>query len=248
MQKLPETKCVTSELQQDERSRKTIGLSEGKPTQIEANYDKGKRYNTYKIVKLLHAIALGRIIIVRSSLRLDLKSANSVEETKENKQPNLSDSLLGTDRRTTQESKQMIVGLSTGLKVIQDSARRYNIENNVVSSTECKDSQNHQRQHEGSRQITGKVGNIQFSVPSSIPQQRQRKTLFVKDKEYLILGSLGQGMSGEVLRVQDLSCGELRAIKCVDLSKMDKESAQGCLDEISLLHKLQAPCVIKMFD
>ncbi|XP_032681624.1 uncharacterized protein LOC116849020 [Odontomachus brunneus] len=218
MQKFPETKCVTSEMQQDDRSRKTIGLSEAKSMQIEANYDK------------------------------DSKSVNSVEETKENKQPNLPDPLLGNDKRIMQESKQTIVGPSTSLKVMQDSARRYDIEHNVVSSTECKDLQNRQRQHERSRQIAGKMGNIQFSVPSSIPLQRQRKTLFVKDREYLVLGSLGQGMSGEVLRVQDLSCGELRAIKCVDLSKMDKESAQGCLDEISLLHKLQAPCVIKMFD
>ena len=97
-------------------------------------------------------------------------------------------------------------------------------------------------------QIVDKMTNVQFTVPLSIPPQQQGKTLIIKDKEYLILGSLGRGMSGEVLRVQDVSCGELRAIKCVDLSKMDKDSAQGCLDEISLLRKLQAPCIVKMFD
>lgn len=199
-------------------------------------------------IKSLHTIALGWIVIVKSSLCLGLKSVNPIEETKENKQPNLPDPLLGSDKKIAQETKQIIIGSNTGLKVVQDSARRYNTEDNVIPNTECKDSQNRQRQWEGSRQIVDKVGNVQFSVPSSIPQQRQRRTLFVKDREYLILGSLGHGMSGEVLRVQDLSCGELRAIKCVDLSKMDKESAQGCLDEISLLHKLQAPCVVRMFD
>lgn len=173
---------------------------------------------------------------------------NPVEETKENKQPNLQEALLESNRRTAQERKQVIVDSSTGLKVVQTPAQRYNVENNVVPNTECKDSQDIQRQRDGPQQIVNKVGNVQFSVPSSIPQQRQRKTLFVKDREYLILGSLGQGMSGEVLRVQDLSCGELRAIKCVDLNKLDKESAQGCLDEISLLYKLQAPCVVRMFD
>ncbi|EFN86837.1 Dual specificity protein kinase TTK [Harpegnathos saltator] len=218
LQKLSETKRVTSEVQQDDRSKKTVGLSEVKLTQREVNYDK------------------------------DLKSTNLVEETKENKQPNLPEALLGNDRKIMQESNQVIIGSSMGLKVVQEPACKYNIEDNVVPNTECRDSQDHLRQREGSRQIVDKVGNVQFSVPSNIPQQRQRKTLFVKDREYLILGSLGQGMSGEVLRVQDLSCGELRAIKCVNLNKMDKESAQGCLDEISLLHKLQAPCVVRMFD
>lgn len=41
---------------------------------------------------------------------------------------------------------------------------------------------------------------------------------------------------------------ELRAIKCVDLSKMDKEAAHGCLQEICLLSKLQDSCIIKMYD
>lgn len=85
-------------------------------------------------------------------------------------------------------------------------------------------------------------------MPSNIPKSRQSRTLFVKGKEYLILGTLGQGMSGEVLRAQDLSSLELCAIKCVNLNRMDKDSAQGCLEEISMLHKLQAPCVVKMFD
>ncbi|XP_017880727.1 serine/threonine-protein kinase WARTS homolog [Ceratina calcarata] len=105
-----------------------------------------------------------------------------------------------------------------------------------------------QSQQEELQKIVNNVPHVQFSTPSNIPKSRQSKTLFVKGKEYLILGTLGQGMSGEVLRVQDLSSLELCAIKCVNLSRIDKESAQGCLEEISMLHKLQAPCVVKMFD
>ncbi|KAL0134308.1 hypothetical protein PUN28_001247 [Cardiocondyla obscurior] len=111
----------------------------------------------------------------------------------------------------------------------------------------------HEKQCKEMQQIVDNMANVNvqsFTVPavSSVPPQQKMKTIIVKNKEYLIFGSLGRGMSGEVLRVQDISCGELRAIKCVDLSKMDKDAAQGCLDEISMLHKLQAPCVVKMFD
>lgn len=186
-----------------------------------------------------------------------MRSANPVEETKENKQPNVLDALIGNAMEIAhdnkKEDKQMAIGPGASSKAMQDSSRRYDGEENVVSSTERKaDSHDHytvrERQREELRQIVDKVANVQFTVPTSVPAQRQGKTLFVKDREYLILGCLGRGMSGEVLRVQDLSCGELRAIKCVDLNKMDRESGQGCLDEISLLRKLQAPCVVRMFD
>lgn len=248
LQKIPENKCIISEPQQGDRNRKTIGLSEVKLTQTEVNYEKGEQRNAPNQLRSrsLHSVEL---LFVKWSLRSDLKPTSFIEETRENKQLNLSDALLGSDRRISQESKQVIIGSSTSLKVVQEPVRKYDIEDNVVPSTECKDSQSRQKQQcEAARQLVNKVENMQFSVPSSIPQQQQHKTLFVKDKEYLILGSLGHGMSGEVLRVQDLSCGELRAIKCVDLNKMDKDSAQGCLDEIFLLHKLQAPCVVRMFD
>lgn len=105
-----------------------------------------------------------------------------------------------------------------------------------------------QNQHQEFKKVIDNPLNLQFSMPSNIPKSRQNRTLFVKGKEYLILGTLGQGMSGEVLRAQDLSSLELCAIKCVNLNRMDKDSAQGCLEEISMLHKLQAPCVVKMFD
>ncbi|KAK0096059.1 hypothetical protein PV326_006632 [Microctonus aethiopoides] len=90
--------------------------------------------------------------------------------------------------------------------------------------------------------------NIQASVPSSVRKTEYGKTMKVKNKEYMILGYLGKGMSGEVVQVQDLTNSELRAIKCVDLSHMDKDSAQSCIQEITMLGKLQAPCVIRMFD
>lgn len=171
-----------------------------------------------------------------------------MEEIKENKQSDM----LGNSRKTVQnknEGKQMIIGFNTDMKLIKDS-RKCSAENNVVPNADCENPHYpvRERQCKEMQQIADRMANVQFSVPSSIPPQRQGKTLIVKDKEYLILGSLGRGMSGEVLRVQDTSCGELRAIKCVDLSKMDKDAAQGCLDEISMLHKLQASCVVKMFD
>ncbi|KOC66033.1 Dual specificity protein kinase TTK [Habropoda laboriosa] len=107
---------------------------------------------------------------------------------------------------------------------------------------------NNKNQQQELKETVDNASNVQFSMPYNISKSRQSKTIFVKGKEYLVLGTLGHGMSGEVLRVQNLSSLELCAIKCVNLKSMDKESAQGCLEEISMLHKLQAPCVVKMFD
>ncbi|KAI4491337.1 hypothetical protein M0802_010270 [Mischocyttarus mexicanus] len=99
------------------------------------------------------------------------------------------------------------------------------------------------------KQVVDKISNVQFSIPSNFSCSMERhKKIIVKNREYLILGALGRGMSGEVLRVQDLMSSELRAIKCVNLSRMDRDSAQGCLDEISMLEKLQASCIVRMFD
>ncbi|XP_011314251.1 dual specificity protein kinase TTK [Fopius arisanus] len=83
---------------------------------------------------------------------------------------------------------------------------------------------------------------------SAAPPCQYGKKMSVKGKEYIILGTLGQGMSGEVYRVQDTSNLELKAIKYVNLARMDHESAQSCLNEIKMLNKLQAPSVVTMYD
>ena len=92
--------------------------------------------------------------------------------------------------------------------------------------------------------------NVQASVPMAlnIKPPNQGETITVNGKKYLVLGSLGEGMCGHVLRVQDLASSELKAVKFVNLNRLDKEAAQGCMQEISMLHRLQAPCVVKMFD
>lgn len=185
----------------------------------------------------------------------DPKFTKPTKEIKDNKEfVSIPDTLPASSTKTVPSKNEIkrniIIGSNTGLK--QDSLRtlnKYSEEKHGIVSV-YKNSHEHypicEKREEA--QVIDRVANTQFTIPSSILSQRQGKTLRVKNKEYLILGLLGCGMSGEVLRVQDISLGELRAIKCVDLSKMDKESAQGCLDEISMLHKLQAPCVVRMFD
>ncbi|XP_050465128.1 uncharacterized protein LOC126858706 [Cataglyphis hispanica] len=217
-----ETKTVASELQQEDRSKK---LDAKLLMQTEMNY-----HNDPKFVK-------------------------PTEETKDNKQfTNMPDTLLASSTKIVPSKNEikrnMIIGSDTGLKHSLDSLQILNkySEGDYGIVSECNRYSVREKKREEAQQIVDRMTNMQFTIPSSIPPQRQGKTLYVKDREYLILGSLGRGMSGEVLRVQDISFGELRAIKCVDLSKMDKESAQGCLDEISMLRKLQAPCIVKMFD
>lgn len=194
----------------------------------------------FEYVKLLYDC-----ILLYALLYSDLKLAEPIEEVKENKQSNI----LGNRNTVQNQNKnKQIICSNMDMKIIHDS-RKYSREHNIVPNANCKNSHYSVPERQSKEmQIIDKMTNIPFTVPLSIPPQQQGKTLIVKDKEYLILDSLGRGMSGEVLRVQDVSCGELRAIKCVDLSKMDKDSAQGCLDEISMLRKLQAPCVVKMFD
>lgn len=187
------------------------------------------------------------------SLYSDPKFSKPTEEMKDNKQfVSISDTLLGGSTKTVSSKNEIkrnvILGSNIDLKDSFQTLNKYEEKPGIVS--ECKNS--HERypicEKCEKAEIVDRVANTQFTISSSILPQRQGKTLRVKNKEYLILGSLGCGMSGEVLRVQDISFGDLRAIKCVDLSKMDKESAQGCLDEISMLYKLQAPCVVRMFD
>lgn len=114
-------------------------------------------------------------------------------------------------------------------------------EQNIIS--------NKREVEENIKEVVDKISNVQVSILSNPSSSMERyKRITIKNTEYLILGILGRGMSGEVLRVQDLTSSELRAIKCVNLSRMDKDSAQGCLEEISMLHKLQASCIVKMFD
>lgn len=254
-----ETKTVASELQQEDRSKRPVGPPDAKlMMRTEMNYHNGKLINSALkltiIIKLLNILSCCH---VKLSLYSDPKFAKPTEETKENKQfANMPDTFLTSNAKAVPSKNEIkrnvIIGSDTGLK--QDSLRilkKYS-EGDYGIVSECKNSHErysaHEKKREEEQQIVNRLANMQFTIPSSILPQRQSKTLHVKNREYLILGSLGRGMSGEVLRVQDLSSGELRAIKCVDLKKMDKESAQGCLDEISMLNKLQAPCVVRMFD
>ncbi|XP_029156036.1 probable serine/threonine-protein kinase mps1 [Nylanderia fulva] len=199
-------------------------------------------------------------LVMRTELNYhkDPKFVKFTEETKENKQlTNMPDMLLASNTKIVPSKNEIkrnvIIGSDTSLKkdslqiLKKYSEEDYGIVSECKNSHECYSASEKKREEE-QQQIVNRMASMQFTVPLSIPPQRQSKTLHVKNREYLILGSLGRGMSGEVLRVQDVSFGELRAIKCVNLSKMDKESAQGCLDEISMLQKLQAPCVVRMFD
>ncbi|KAI4488027.1 hypothetical protein M0804_004875 [Polistes exclamans] len=145
------------------------------------------------------------------------------------------------DERKKSSLKEMVFVSNKHATSISKEEFMNSKEQNIVS--------NEKEVEENIKQVVDKISNVQFSIPSNSSCSMERyKKIMVKNKEYLILGALGRGMSGEVLRVQDLMSSELRAIKCVNLNRMDKDSAQGCLEEISMLHKLQASCIVKMFD
>jgi hypothetical protein len=122
---------------------------------------------------------------------------------------------------------------------------------NVQTSRPVENYENYQgRENKSAHPQSQQMPTIQCSVPQkpNTWNTRQNKIITVIDHQYLVLGVIGQGMSCEVVRAQNLSTSELRAIKCVNLSKMDKDSAQGCLQEICMLEKLKAPCIVHMYD
>lgn len=109
---------------------------------------------------------------------------------------------------------------------------------------QMKEAQNMQPSVSQADQISTRQRPIQMGA-TCFP--KLNRVIKVKNSQYLVLGKLGQGMSGEVLWVYDLGTSEARAIKCVNLSKMDKEAAKGCLQEIVMLDKLKAPCIVHMY-
>ncbi|XP_043476918.1 serine/threonine-protein kinase mph1 [Leptopilina heterotoma] len=103
--------------------------------------------------------------------------------------------------------------------------------------------------------IDNKPNTIVQQVPLTFDSQisqpkinRNDEYIVVKKVTYRNLGLIGKGMSGQVFRVQNLANNQIQAVKFFNFNQLDKEGIQGCLDEIKMLHKLQAPCVIKMFD
>lgn len=103
--------------------------------------------------------------------------------------------------------------------------------------------------------INNKPNTIVQQVPLTFDSQinqpklnRNDEYIVVKKVTYRNLGLIGKGMSGQVFRVQNLANNQIQAVKFFNFNQLDKEGIQGCLDEIKMLHKLQAPCVIKMFD
>ncbi|XP_011493853.1 PREDICTED: probable serine/threonine-protein kinase mps1 [Ceratosolen solmsi marchali] len=122
---------------------------------------------------------------------------------------------------------------------------------NMQASRSAENYENYQaRENKSVHPQSEQISTIQCSVSQkpNVWNTRQNKMITVIDQQYLVLGVIGQGMSCEVVRAQNLSTSELRAIKCVNLSKMDKDSAQGCLQEICMLEKLKAPCIVHMYD
>ncbi|XP_012287709.1 serine/threonine-protein kinase MPS1 [Orussus abietinus] len=177
---------------------------------------------------------------------------NNNKEQKENKQPKIQQNIL--EHANIIPDRLLDLRSSNAMeKELKHCNKNYNT--NISSEYEGFKNDNSPLNNPNYIKNPSKVENVeantsvvQYSLPSTVHTPMQDKTISVKGIDYLILGTLGRGMSGEVLRVQDLSCGELRAIKCVNLNCMEKEAAQGCLEEINMLHKLQAPCVVKMFN
>ncbi|XP_046669685.1 serine/threonine-protein kinase BCK1/SLK1/SSP31 [Homalodisca vitripennis] len=90
--------------------------------------------------------------------------------------------------------------------------------------------------------------SFKMSAPRGL-LSRANAELCVNNKSYTILSMLGRGGSSEVYQVLDPRSSKLMAVKCVDLSMVDRTIADGYLNEIDLLSKLQGcASVIRMFD
>ncbi|PSN29997.1 hypothetical protein C0J52_26894 [Blattella germanica] len=73
--------------------------------------------------------------------------------------------------------------------------------------------------------------------------------LSINGKNYEVQHLLGKGGSSKVFQVRDIETSQQLAVKVVDLSRAEKSIAEGYLNEITLLRRLQGyETVIKMID
>ncbi|XP_066584688.1 uncharacterized protein Mps1 isoform X2 [Prorops nasuta] len=183
------------------------------------------------------------------------KYSNS-EEIKENRHPKVADTI---EFNTQSKGDKILMpknvsNCKVNLNSQFDTQQAYKNNSNAVQMLDCKKIEREpsvpSKVHlePDMKTVIDKMSATSFPTPFTAANSKQNKSILIKGNEYLILGVLGRGMSGEVYRVQDVMSSELRAVKCVNLNCMDKEAAQGCLEEISMLNKLQASCVVKMFD
>ncbi|XP_075227532.1 dual specificity protein kinase monopolar spindle 1 [Lycorma delicatula] len=76
-----------------------------------------------------------------------------------------------------------------------------------------------------------------------------RETLYINNTPYVILSTLGKGGSSEVFLVLESHSSKLMAVKCVNLKSVETTIANGYLNEVELLLKLQGcDSVIHMYD
>ncbi|XP_014203423.1 serine/threonine-protein kinase pakF [Copidosoma floridanum] len=194
-------------------------------------------------------------------------SSHVVHETKENKNPNTHDFLKSESHSSYQpaiknsenhSNSQPSTHSGHSSTVQPDNKPKTDHHNLCSSSTSGHSSKSHD-----SHKSRESLSIAHPSVPAQVEQiptvqytkthqnnvyNSRQKIITVQGQQYLVLSVIGQGMSGEVVRAQDLSNLDLRAIKCVNLNKMDRESVQGCLQEICMLDKLKAPCIVHMYN
>nr|XP_018906101.1 PREDICTED: dual specificity protein kinase Ttk-like [Bemisia tabaci] len=98
------------------------------------------------------------------------------------------------------------------------------------------------RQKEGGPKVT--IQNApQPSNPSSTP------CIKVNNRSYNIHSTIGKGGSSEVYKVEDPGSKSFLAMKVVKLASVDEAIAEGYMNEVKLLEKLQGcSSVIRMFD
>nr|CAD7457411.1 unnamed protein product [Timema tahoe] len=81
------------------------------------------------------------------------------------------------------------------------------------------------------------------------PRDTDKEVLCVNGKRYTILNQLGLGGSCVVYQVRDHGSSSVLAVKCVSLPVHDKMLAQGYLNEVSMIRRLQgSESVIKLMD
>nr|CAD7581010.1 unnamed protein product [Timema californicum] len=81
------------------------------------------------------------------------------------------------------------------------------------------------------------------------PHGKDKDVLCVNGRRYTTLNKLGLGGSCVVYQVRDHESSSVLAVKCVSLPVHDKMLAQGYLNEVSMIRRLQgSECVIKLID
>lgn len=97
------------------------------------------------------------------------------------------------------------------------------------------------------------ISDYILSEKTIFSPKKMKKQIFVKNKigeiykQYKVISKLGEGTYGKVYKVMKKDNKQLRAIKIIKKSKMNKNDIVKIMNKVNLLKSLDHPNIIKIY-